>query len=110
MKFMIIKTRQETKKILFKDILYIISHPNKAHHVQIVTKEDVYSCPQTLKNLEELYSEDLIRCHRRCLVNISKICSVNRQEKIILLGENGDYCVTFSRRRHQEILQKWLRK
>ncbi|WP_155963077.1 LytTR family transcriptional regulator DNA-binding domain-containing protein [Streptococcus ruminantium] len=36
--------------------------------------------------MEKLYPEDLLRCHRNCLVNISKMKAVNFQEKPFILG------------------------
>ncbi|MDG3141699.1 LytTR family transcriptional regulator [Streptococcus suis] len=110
MNFMIIKVKDETKKVLLSDILYIISHPSKPHYIQIVTEKEIYDCLQKLQNIEEMYPEYFIRCHRSSLVNRSKIKSVNSREKRIFLGEKGEHCLTFSRRRYQDILHQWINK
>lgn len=107
---MIIKVKDETKKVMISDILYIKSHPWKPHYIQIVTKTDIHDCLQQLQNIEELYPEYFIRCHRSSLVNISKIKAMNYREKRIILGEKGEHNITFSRRRYQDILHQWINK
>lgn len=57
MDFMIIKVKDETKKVLLSDILYIISHPSRPHYVHIVTETETYDCLQKLQNIEEMYPE-----------------------------------------------------
>lgn len=57
MDFMIIKVKDETKKVLLSDILYIISHPSRPHYVHIVTETETYDCLQKLQTIEEMYPE-----------------------------------------------------
>lgn len=110
MKTIFVKTRQEVIRIPFDDIYYICCHPSKAHHIQVLTKDREYDFVQNLSALEKLYPEVFIRCHRNCLVNPSKIRSVTRQDRLIYLGEKGEYKVTYARRRYSYILQEWLKK
>lgn len=110
MNFMIIKVKDETKKVMFSDILYIISHPYKPHYIQIVTDTETYDCLQKLQGIEEMYPEIFIRCHRSSLVNLSKIKAINSWEKRIFLGEKEEHYITFSRRRYQDILHQWINK
>lgn len=110
MKAMIIQTKYETVKIPLVDIYYICCHPIKPHYVQVVTGDYHYDFAQNLSALEKLYPEVFIRCHRNCLVNPSKIRSVTRQDRLIYLGEKGEYKVTYARRRYSYILQEWLKK
>lgn len=110
MSFMIIKTKEEATKVMLSDVLYIRSHPCKPHYIQIVTEAATYDCLQKLQNIEELYPEYFIRCHRSTLVNRSKIKAVNFREKYIVLEEKGEHHITFSRHRYQEILHQWMNK
>ena len=55
MNFMIIKVKDETKKVLLSDILYIISYPSNPHYIQFVTEIEIYDCLQKLQSIEELY-------------------------------------------------------
>ncbi|MDU1468243.1 MAG: LytTR family transcriptional regulator DNA-binding domain-containing protein, partial [Streptococcus mitis] len=48
--------------------------------------------------------------HRNCLVNLDKVKSIDFQERILFLGEEGQYAVKYSRRRYREIRQKWLKE
>lgn len=110
MSFIIIKTKQEAVKVMLTDILYIISHPSKPHYVQIVTEAETYDCLHKLQNLEELYPDHFVRCHRCSLVNISKVKAINFKEKYILLGEKEEHHMTFSRHRYRDILRQWTNK
>ncbi|WP_438838480.1 LytR/AlgR family response regulator transcription factor [Streptococcus pluranimalium] len=110
MSFMIIKIKDETKKVMLSDILYIRSHPSKPHYIQIVTEAETYDCLQKLQNIEQMYPEYFIRCHRSSLVNYSKIKAINFRKKLIFLGEKGEYRITFSRRRYQDILLQWTNR
>ncbi|WP_156011143.1 LytTR family DNA-binding domain-containing protein [Streptococcus ruminantium] len=85
MKSIIVQIKQETTKVMMKDIYSIMSCPIKPHYVQMITEEKTYELLQQLQNIEKLYPEDLLRCHRNCLVNISKMKAVNFQEKPFIL-------------------------
>ncbi|MGT2756546.1 LytR/AlgR family response regulator transcription factor [Streptococcus ovuberis] len=107
---MIIKVKAETKKVLLSDILYIRSHPSKPHYIQIVTETETHEWLQKLQNIEEMYPDYFVRCHRSSLVNCSKIKAINSRKKLIFLGEKGEYHITFSRRRYQDILLQWTNR
>jgi len=106
MKHMIIQTQKTAYKVKVDDIYYIQAHPTKAHTVQIVTEEASFNMVQNLSNLENQYGETLMRCHRNCLVNLDKVKSIDFQERILFLGEEGQYAVKYARRRYREIRQK----
>ena len=110
MKHMIIQTQKTVYKVNVDDIYYIQAHPTKAHTVQIVTEEASFNMVQNLSNLENQYGETLMRCHRNCLVNLDKVKSIDFQERILFLGEEGQYAVKYARRRYREIRQKWLKQ
>ena len=110
MKHMIIQTQKTVYKVNVDDVYYIQTHPTKAHTVQIVTEEASFNMVQNLSNLENQYGENLMRCHRKCLVNLDKVKSIDFQERILFLGEEGQYAVKYSRRRYREIRQKWLKE
>ncbi|HFH9734529.1 TPA: LytR/AlgR family response regulator transcription factor [Streptococcus pyogenes] len=108
MESIIVQTRQECLKLKIEDIYYIMSHPSRPHCIQIVTDDSNYNFFQSLQIIEDQYSGYFVRCHRNCLVNLAKIKSINVKERVIVLGERGQYQVAFSRRRHQKILQEWI--
>ena len=110
MNYIIIQKEKEIFKLNIKDIYYIQKHPTKAHTVQIITEEASFNMVQNLSNLENQYGETLMRCHRNCLVNLDKLKSIDFQERILFLGEEGQYAVKYARRRYREIRQKWLKE
>ncbi|MEW4353532.1 LytTR family DNA-binding domain-containing protein [Streptococcus pneumoniae] len=110
MNFMMIKTKQHAMKVRIADIYYIKSHPVKPHYIEIVTEKRNYDVLEKLQNIESLYSDYFVRCHRNCLVNISKVTEINLQGKTILLGDEGAHQVRFSRRRYQQLVEQWLNK
>ena len=110
MNYIIIQKEKEIFKLNIEDIYYIQTHPSKAHTVQIVTENASFDLFQNLSNLENQYGETLMRCHRNCLVNLEKLKSIDFQERILFLGEEGRYAVQYSRRRYREIRQKWLKQ
>ena len=110
MNYIIIQKEKEIFKLNIEDIYYIQTHPNKAHTVQIITEEASFNMVQNLSNLENQYGETLMRCHRNCLVNLGKLKSIDFQERILFLGEEGQYAVKYARRRYREIRQKWLKQ
>ena len=110
MSYIIIQKEKEIFKLNIEDIYYIQTHQSKAHTVQIVTEEASFNMVQNLSNLENQYGETLMRCHRNCLVNLDKVKSIDFQERILFLGEEGQYAVKYARRRYREIRQKWLKQ
>ena len=110
MNYIIIQKEKEIFKLNIKDVYYIQAHPTKAHTVQIVTEEASFNMLQNLSDLENQYGENLMRCHRNCLVNLDKVKSIDFQERILFLGEEGQYAVKYARRRYREIRQKWLKQ
>ena len=110
MNYIIIQKEKEIFKLNIEDIYYIQTHPSKAHTVQIVTEDASFDLFQNLSNLEKQYGETLMRCHRNCLVNLDKLKSIDFQERILFLGEEGQYAVKYARRRYREIRQKWLKE
>ena len=110
MNYIIIQKEKEIFKLNMEDIYYIQTHPSKAHTVQIITEEASFNMVQNLSNLENQYGETLMRCHRNCLVNLDKLKSIDFQERILFLGEEGQYAVKYARRRYRDIRQKWLKQ
>lgn len=108
MKAFVIQNRQATIQIQLSAIYYIQSHPTKAHHLEVVTKEGAYDMVGTLAAIEKKHSDEFVRCHRNCLVNLSQIREIRRTEKVLVLGEQGQHQVALSRRRYRIVLQKYL--
>ncbi|HEL2325769.1 TPA: LytTR family transcriptional regulator DNA-binding domain-containing protein [Streptococcus suis] len=108
MSIIVIKTKRDIIKLSLSDVYFIRSHPNKPHHVQVFTEKESYDCLEKLTSLEGSYPNDLIRCHRNCLVNPSHIKEIHLKDKFVVLGQQEVYRVSFSRRRQQHLLQLWL--
>lgn len=109
MKYIIIKNKQDVLKLPFSDIYYIITHPVRPHYLQVFTENEVYDLLGSLTKLANAYPNKLVRCHRNCLVNVNHIKEIHLKEKKILLGQQGQLKVLFSRRRYRNLLQLWLK-
>lgn len=110
MSIIVFKTKQDVIKLNLSDIYFIRSHPDKPHHVQVFTKEESYDFLEKIASLEVAYPNDLVRCHRNCLVNPSHIKEIHLKDRLVVLGQQEVYKVPFSRRRQQHLLQTWLAK
>ena len=110
MSIIVFKTKQDVIKLNLSDIYFIRSHPDKAHHLQVFTKEESYDFLEKIASLEVAYPNDLVRCHRNCLVNPSHIKEIHLKDRFVVLGQQEVYKVSFSRRRQQHLLQFWLTK
>ena len=69
-----------------------------------------YDFLEKIASLEVAYPNDLVRCHRNCLVNPSHIKEIHLKDRLVVLGQQEVYKVSFSRRRQQHLLQFWLTK
>lgn len=109
MSIIVFKTKQDIIKLNLSDIYFIRSHPDKAHHLQVFTKEESYDFLEKIASLEVAYPNDLVRCHRNCLVNPSHIKEIHL--KACRSRSTGSVTrFPFSRRRQRHLLQTWLAK
>ncbi|HEM4291313.1 TPA: LytTR family transcriptional regulator DNA-binding domain-containing protein [Streptococcus suis] len=106
--FLMIRTAKEWIKLPLDQVYDITSHPDKAHYVRIKTAGKSYDVLDSLSRLEKEYSPVLVRCHRNCLVNLSKIREIDVEKRVLIL--EGNRPIAFSRRRYQELRQLWLNK
>lgn len=102
-----IQNQTSVMKISLSSIFYIKNHPEKSHHLLLVTAEGMYEKKGTLREMAQHFP-DLVRCHRACLVNLDKIQSMDLEERQIYFNCDKIAAVQCSRRRYQEVLDKWL--
>lgn len=76
--------------IKFKDILFIETTP-ASHKLRIHEKNRQIEFYGTLVELEKRLNEDFFRCHKGFIVNMKKIISVDKRERIAKM-DNGEMC------------------
>jgi len=70
-------------KVPLSKIYFVTTHPTKAHAVLFVTAEGNFKASTSLSKIEAESTEELIRCHRKFLVNKDKIQDlIMRQERL----------------------------
>lgn len=81
----VIQSRNEMKKIFYRDILYIESALRKTKFHCLLEE---YECYEKLDILEKKMGNGFIRCHKSFLVNLAHVNSLKRKELIL---DNGQY-------------------
>lgn len=76
--------------IKFKDILFIETTP-ASHKLRIHEKNRQIEFYGTLVELEKKLNEDFIRCHKGFIVNMKRIISVDKRDRIAKM-DNGERC------------------
>lgn len=104
----VFRMNRNYKKIPLSNVYYIATHPTKPHKLRMVTNIGIMDFFDNLNKLEKRYSGHLVRCHRSCLVNITKIREFDFSERTLILESPDEMRVPFSRRRQQQLLQSWL--
>lgn len=99
---LLIRKRNEIKRIYFKDILYLEADGGK--YSKIFLENNVYVIRYSLKNLlDKISSNDLVPCHRSYIINISKISSVDLSQNTIYLGKHQ---IPVSRREKSALMKR----
>lgn len=94
-------------KVPISDIYYITTHPTKAHTVIFVTAKGNFESSITLSKLEQESSYNLIRCHRKFLVNKYKIVGFNHETRTLMFMDDRVPDIVCSRRYFTIIKNKW---
>ncbi|MDU3189564.1 LytTR family transcriptional regulator DNA-binding domain-containing protein [Streptococcus sp. KHUD_011] len=94
-------------RVPLSQIYYVTTHPTKAHAVLFVTAEGNFEASTSLAKIEEESSEELIRCHRKFLVNKYKIAGFNHETRTIMFMDNRVSDISCSRRYFTILKNKW---
>ena len=95
------KSKKESAKILFRDILYFT---NYTQHIEIHTKNSKYKEWKRLKDLEEVLPIEFVRCHRSFIVNIDAVQSIQPDSLQLINGESIPIGESFSK----QVKDKWI--
>ncbi len=94
-----IKKKNLIKKIAISDIYYLESD---GRYCRVYTASEMILANTTLKDMMDRIPKDLfLQCHRRYVINISKVKSINVDEDLIIMEERS---VPMSRREKDKIL------
>lgn len=76
-------------KVPLSKIYFVTTHPTKAHAVLFVTAEGNFKASTSLSKIEAESTEELIRCHRKFLVNKDKITGFNHETRTIMFLDDS---------------------
>lgn len=76
--FISVIKRAEAAKVYINDIIYIESEARRIH---IYTADDKYSIYRKMDEIAEKLPADFYRCHKSCIINLSKV--KNMKERLI---------------------------
>ena len=97
-------------KVPLSKIYYVTTHPTKAHAVLFVTAEgnfEASTSSTSLAKIEEESTEELIRCHRKFLVNKDKIAGFNHETRTIMFLDDRVSDIACSRRHFTILKNQW---
>lgn len=94
-------------KVSLSKIYYVTTHPTKAHAVLFVTAEGNFEASTSLAKIEEESTEELIRCHRKFLVNKHKIAGFNHETRTIMFMDDRVSDIACSRRHFTILKNQW---
>lgn len=96
-----VRKNQVLQKIAIADIYYLESD---GRYCRVYTRSEMLLTNSTLKDMMERLPKDIfLQCHRRYVINISKVKSINLEEDLIIMEERS---VPVSRREKDKILSK----
>ena len=85
-------------KVPHSKVYYVTTHPTKAHAVIFITADGVFEKYMSLAKVEEMSLGKLFRCHRKFLVNLSKVIGLKYETKTILFMDERVSDIICSRR------------
>ncbi|MBE5943087.1 MAG: response regulator transcription factor [Lachnospiraceae bacterium] len=88
--------------VMEKDIAYIMLDKTSAY---VYTEKYEFRSDESLAWWEEKLDQRLfVRCHKGCIVNVSKIVDVDKKNIVLVTGER----CPIARRRAKEVEQRWM--
>ncbi|WP_461202929.1 LytTR family transcriptional regulator DNA-binding domain-containing protein [Enterococcus sp. N342-3-1-2] len=105
--YLIVKNRNEFKRVTISEIASIEICSEKEHYV-IVTKLNLEKIRGigSLNKIEIQCSNSLVRCHRKTLININQIKKIDAAKRELTLSNGSQH--TISRRRLKYLIVSWL--
>ncbi|MCL2016731.1 MAG: LytTR family DNA-binding domain-containing protein [Defluviitaleaceae bacterium] len=77
-----------TNSVDISKIFYLETAQDRAHNLNLYTKDSMHQFRSSLKDVERRLSKNFFRCHRSYIVNINKVSSFN-SERLEITLENG---------------------
>lgn len=106
MKYLFVKKDKVDVRLQLDEILYITTS-SVPHLLHVVTRNDIYQTYNQLQILEEILTMKFYRCHRKYLVNIDRIKSLNKVSRTISFFESDVVDISYSRRKQKELEALW---
>lgn len=94
-------------RVPLSKIYYVTTHPTKAHALVFVTLDGEFEASMSLSKLEATSSGNLVRCHRKFLVNKSKIMGFNYDDRTIMFMDHRIADISCSRRYFALLKDDW---
>ena len=107
MKEYILHQGRAVVKVPLSKIYYATTHPTKAHTVLFVTAEGNFEASTSLSKIEAESTEELIRCHRKFLVNKDKIAGFDHSTRKIMFLDGRVSDIACSRRHFTILKNQW---
>lgn len=86
MKYFKFTINRRDYKLAIDDILFIQVSKEKIHMVKVVTADKEYHIYHQLKDIEREYHQ-FLRCHRDTLVNRDTIRIMDREQRLLYVGD-----------------------
>lgn len=105
---LVIKVGKSIIKLPLEDVYFVTTHLERPHYLMFVVRDGVYESPGSLNEVEVEAGNLLLRCHRKYLVNPSKIRGLDFEKRLILFREKNVSDISCSRRHFSAIRLKCL--
>lgn len=107
MQYFILYKNRSVVKLPISKIYYVTTHSSKPHTVVFVTLEGEFEAVMSLRQIEEECAGKLKRCHRRYLVNESKISGFDYATRKIKFIDSRIPYICCSRRYFPIVMAEW---
>ncbi|HEM4697781.1 TPA: LytTR family transcriptional regulator DNA-binding domain-containing protein [Streptococcus suis] len=106
MNHIIVSENNRLVKVMFQDIFYIRTDETNPRILKIFTGNHIYQKYGRLKDIETEACLTFTRCHKKFLVNLGKVVSIDKKERMLIFSNNieGIEC---SRRNFKKVEQIW---
>lgn len=94
-------------KIMFHDVFYIETDKTNPRVLKFITEHGIYRKYGRLKDFEIEACWIFTRCHRKFLVNLDKVVSIDRSNRRLIFNNIHINDITCSRRNIKKVEQIW---
>ena len=95
------RTRNSVIQVPYRNILYFTS---RNHSTELITEDQCYSVPQTLRNLLKTLPEPFVQCHRTVIVNLAHIEYMNNTTILLSNKEQVPIGRTYLKKLQQDLI------